>query len=59
MIFVRTLDPAIVKRTVTPKRLANAKLRTPEYLTEAEVDRLMAAAKGTRYRSAELCGTAK
>ena len=38
-----------VKRTVTPKRLPNGKLRTREYLTEAEVERLMAAAKGNRW----------
>jgi hypothetical protein len=37
------------KRTVTPKWPANGKLRTREYLTEAEVERLMAAAKGNRY----------
>jgi hypothetical protein len=34
------------KRTVTPKWPANGKLRTREYVTEAEVERLMAAAKG-------------
>ena len=39
---------ATVKRTVTPNRLPNANLRTREYLTEAEVERLMAAAKGNR-----------
>ena len=37
------------KRTVTPRRLPNAKLRTREYLTEGEVARLMDAAKGNRY----------
>ncbi len=46
---LRLVTPATVKRTVTPKRLPNGKLRTREYLTEAEVDRLMAAAKGNRY----------
>ena len=46
---LKLVTPATVKRTVTPKRLPNGKLRTREYLTEAEVDRLMAAAKGNRY----------
>jgi len=32
----KLVTPAIVKRTVTPKRPANGKLRTREYLTEAE-----------------------
>ena len=45
----RLVTPATVKRTVTPKRLPNGKLRTREYLTEAEIERLMAAAKGNRY----------
>ena len=40
---------ATVKRTVTPKRLPNGKLRTREYLTEAEVDRLVAATKRNRW----------
>ena len=35
-------------RTVTPKRAANSELRTREYLTEAEVERLMAAARKNR-----------
>ena len=38
-----------LKRTVTPRRLPNGKLRTREYLTEAEVERLTAAANGHRY----------
>jgi type 1 fimbriae regulatory protein FimB/type 1 fimbriae regulatory protein FimE len=46
---LRLVAPATVKRTVTPRRLPNGKLRTREYLTEAEVERLMAAAKGNRY----------
>ena len=46
---LRLVTPATVKRTVTPRRLPNGKLRTREYLTEAEVERLMAAAKGNRY----------
>jgi integrase len=46
---LKLVTPATVKRTVTPRRLPNGKLRTREYLTEAEVERLMAAAKGNRY----------
>jgi type 1 fimbriae regulatory protein FimB/type 1 fimbriae regulatory protein FimE len=46
---LKLVTPATVKRTVTPKRLPNGKLRTREYLTETEVERLMAAAKGNRY----------
>ena len=44
---LKLVTPASVKRTVTPKRLPNCKLRTREYLTEAEIERLMAAAKRT------------
>ncbi len=46
---LKLLTPATVKRTVTPKRLPNGKLRTREYLTEAEVERLVAAAKRNRW----------
>jgi integrase len=46
---LRLVTPAIVKRTVTPRRLPNGKLRAREYLTEAEIERLMAAAKRNRY----------
>lgn len=46
---LKLVTPAAVKRTVTPKRLPNGKLRTREYLTEAEVERLMAAAKRNRW----------
>jgi type 1 fimbriae regulatory protein FimB/type 1 fimbriae regulatory protein FimE len=46
---LKLVTPAIVKRTVTPKRLSNADLRTREYLTEAEVERLMAAARRNRW----------
>ena len=46
---LKLVTPATVKRTVTPKRRPNGKLRTREYLTEAEVERLMEAAKGNRY----------
>ena len=43
------VTPATEKRTVTPKRLPNAAMRTREYLTEAEVKRLLAATKGNRW----------
>ena len=46
---IRLVAPAIVKRTVTPKRRPNADLRTREHLTEAEVERLSAAAKRNRW----------
>ena len=45
---LKLVTPATVNRTVTPKRAPNADLRTREYLTEAEVERLMEAAKGNR-----------
>jgi site-specific recombinase XerD len=43
------VTPAIVKRTVTPIRPPNGDLRTREYLTEAEVERLMATARKNRW----------
>lgn len=46
---LKLVTPAPVNRTVTPTRLPNAKLRTREFLTEAEVERLMAAAKRNRW----------
>ena len=46
---LKLVTPAPVNRTVTPTRLPNSKLRTREYLTEAEVERLMKAAKGNRW----------
>jgi integrase len=46
---LKLVTPTAVKRSVTPKRLAKAKLRTRENLTETEVERLMAAAKANRY----------
>ena len=42
---LRLVTPATVNRTVTPKRLPNSKLRTREYLTEAEVERVNVARK--------------
>jgi type 1 fimbriae regulatory protein FimB/type 1 fimbriae regulatory protein FimE len=46
---IRLVTPATENRTVTPKRPPNSKLRTREYLTEAEVERLMQAATRNRW----------
>src|SRR3974390_3653065 len=46
---LKLATPAIVNRTVIPKRPPNADLRTREYLTEAEVERLIEATKGNRW----------
>jgi integrase len=43
------VTPTTVNRTVRPKRPPNADLRTREYLTAAEVERLIAVAKGNRW----------
>jgi hypothetical protein len=43
---LKLVTPVIVKRTVTPKRRRNGDIRTREYLTEAEVEKLMAATQG-------------
>jgi type 1 fimbriae regulatory protein FimB/type 1 fimbriae regulatory protein FimE len=46
---LKLVTPSTVSRTVTPKRLPNGDLRTREYLTEAEFERLMAAARKNRW----------
>jgi type 1 fimbriae regulatory protein FimB/type 1 fimbriae regulatory protein FimE len=46
---LKLVTPTIKKRTGTPKRRRNGDLRTREYLTEAEVERLMKAATGNRH----------
>jgi len=46
---LKLVTPATVKRTVTPRRRPNGDIRTREYLTEAEVEKLMNAAKGNRH----------
>ena len=47
---LKLVKPTTEKRTVaTPLRRPNAELRTREYLTDAEVGRLMEVAKGNRY----------
>ncbi len=43
---LRLVAPATVKRTVAPTRHPNAELRTREYLTEAEVERLLESHQG-------------
>jgi Phage integrase family len=57
---LRLVTPATVNRTVKPKRPPNRTLRTREYLMEAEVERLMNAAKRNRWghpgRHDGLCG---
>jgi integrase len=46
---LKLVTPATVKRTVAPRRRPNRDLRTREFLTEAEVERLMVATKGNRW----------
>ena len=46
---LKLVTPATINRTVTPKRAPNADLRTREYLTAAEVERLLTAANGNRW----------
>ena len=46
---LKLVTPATVNRTVAPLRRPNADVRTREHLTEAEVERLIAAAKGNRH----------
>jgi len=45
---LRLVSPHAVIGTVPPRRVPNAELRTREYLTEPEVERLMKAAKANR-----------
>src|SRR6516165_9228662 len=46
---LKLVTPSIVIRTVMPQRPPNAELRTREYLTEAEVERLMEVARKNRW----------
>jgi site-specific recombinase XerD len=46
---LKLVTSATVNRTVRPKRPPNGDLRTREFLTEAEVERLMNAAKRNRW----------
>ena len=43
------MTPGTVNRTVTPKRPPTADLRTREYLTEVEVERLLRATRSNRW----------
>ena len=45
---LRLVTSRTVIGTVPPKRVPNAELRTREYLTEPEIERLMKAAKANR-----------
>ena len=45
---LRVVEPSNLNRTV-PVRRPNAELRTREYLTPAEIEKLIAAAKRGRY----------
>ena len=46
---LKLVTPTTKRRTVTPRRRRNGDLRTREYLTEDEVERLMKAATGNRH----------
>jgi type 1 fimbriae regulatory protein FimB/type 1 fimbriae regulatory protein FimE len=46
---LKLVTPTAEKRTVAPRRRRNGDLRTREYLTEAEVERLMKAVTGNRH----------
>ncbi len=46
---LKLVTPATVNRTVTPRRRPNGDIRTREYLTEAEVEKLTNAARGNRH----------
>jgi integrase len=46
---LKLVSPASEKRTVTPLRRPNAKLRPREHLTEREVEKLVGVAKGNRW----------
>jgi integrase len=46
---LKLVTPTTVNRTVTPRRRRNGDLRTREYLTEHEVERLIEVAKRNRH----------
>ena len=46
---LRLVAPATQNRTVTPRRRPNAELRTREYLTETEIEKLIKAAGTNRW----------
>ena len=46
---LKVVSPTTVNRTITPRRRRNGELRTREYLTEHEVERLIETAKRNRH----------
>jgi site-specific recombinase XerD len=52
---LKLVAPATVNRTVAPRRLPNAELRTREHLTKREVERLVEAAKANRHGHRDSC----
>src|SRR5262245_26807661 len=46
---LRIVSPTTVKRKVTPRRPKNVEVRTREYLTEREVERLIEGCQGNRW----------
>jgi integrase len=46
---LKMVSPDTVKRIVTPRRPKNAEVRTREYLTEREVERLIDGCRGSRW----------
>ena len=46
---LRIVTPTTENRTVTPRRRPNAEIRTREFLTETEIEKLIAAAKSNRW----------
>ena len=46
---LRLVTPTTVNRTVMPRRRPNRELRSREHLTEAEIEKLIVAAKGNRH----------
>lgn len=52
---LQLVPPTKVLRTVMPRRRPNSELRPREHLTEREVEKLIAAAKGNRYGARDSC----
>jgi integrase len=46
---LKLVSPTTVNRTVMPTRTPNAEMRTREFLTESEIEKLMKAVGGNRY----------
>src|SRR5262245_15205758 len=47
---LQLVTPTIVKQTVSPQRKPNSNYRTREHLTEAEIEKLIAATKDNRHK---------